>query len=292
MATDDSIQALVDLGFTGLEAEVYTALLAESPTTGYRVAQALGKAVANTYKAIASLEAKGAVLVDEGESRVCRPVPPDELLARLGRSFAERRERAAGALARFREAPADDRVYQMRSREQVMERARQMLERAERIALLDVFPGPLEVLRPDLERAAARGIDVALKIYAPAEIAGAETILSARGAQVLGRWPGEWVNLVVDGAEHLLAFLAPDGDGVNQAVWSGSAYLSWVYQSAVSGELILARLEDRIERGAGAARLREELSGLERFRGLDAPGYLALQRRFGAESGPRKASSK
>jgi sugar-specific transcriptional regulator TrmB len=292
MAADDTIQALVDLGFTGLEAEVYTALLAESPTTGYRVAQALGKAVANTYKAIASLEAKGAVLVDEGESRVCRPVPPDELLARLGRSFTERRERAAGALARFREAPADDRVYQMRSREQVMERARQMLERAERIALLDVFPGPLEALRPDLERAAARGIDVAMKVYAPAEVAGAETIVSARGAEVLGRWPGEWVNLVVDGAEHLLAFLAPDGDEVYQAVWSGSAYLSWVYQSAVSGELILARLEDRIGRGAGAARLREELSRLERFRGLDAPGYLALLRRFGAESGPRKASSK
>lgn len=51
----------MDLGFTGLEADVYTALLAESPTTGYRVAQALGKAVANTYKAIASLEAKRAV---------------------------------------------------------------------------------------------------------------------------------------------------------------------------------------------------------------------------------------
>jgi hypothetical protein len=34
MANGESIDALVALGFTGLEAEAYTALLGESPTTG------------------------------------------------------------------------------------------------------------------------------------------------------------------------------------------------------------------------------------------------------------------
>src|SRR3954454_24931874 len=104
---DSSINALVGLGFTGLEAEIYTALLAESPVTGYRVAQAIGKPAANVYKAIASLEAKGAVLVDDGASRVCRAVPPDELLARLERGFAERKAQAASALARLRGAEGD-----------------------------------------------------------------------------------------------------------------------------------------------------------------------------------------
>ncbi|MDO8629132.1 MAG: helix-turn-helix domain-containing protein, partial [Phycisphaerales bacterium] len=70
------IQTLVPLGFTPLEGEVYAILVAESPATGYRVAQAIGKPVANTYKAIESLERKGAIVVDDGESRLCRAVPP------------------------------------------------------------------------------------------------------------------------------------------------------------------------------------------------------------------------
>src|SRR5688500_1986290 len=60
-----SAQALQDLGFTGLEAEVYAALLEGSPVTAYRVAQQVGKAAANVYKAVESLRRKGAILVDD-----------------------------------------------------------------------------------------------------------------------------------------------------------------------------------------------------------------------------------
>ena len=41
---EETIQGLVDLGFSRLEAEVYTALCRQSPMTGYRVAQELNKA--------------------------------------------------------------------------------------------------------------------------------------------------------------------------------------------------------------------------------------------------------
>lgn len=58
----DAIQGLTGLGFTQADAEVYVALLRESPATGYRIATVLGKATANTYKALRSLTDKGAVL--------------------------------------------------------------------------------------------------------------------------------------------------------------------------------------------------------------------------------------
>lgn len=278
---DDSIQALIELGFTGLEAEVYTALLIESPMTGYRIAQAIGKPAANTYKAIESLEVKGAILVDDGASRMCRPVPPEELLARLGRAFVERKERASQALQQYREAPVDDRVYQMRSREQVFERVRQMLERCREIAILDVFPQPLAEILADVESAARRGCSVAVKVYAPADIPGVEVIGTLRGDEVMERWPGEWLNIVVDGQEHLLAFLDRDTKGVIQAIWSGSAYLSWVYQSAVSSELMLAAVEQRMERGVSADVLRDEMERFAWLRATNAPGYQTLLRRFG-----------
>jgi sugar-specific transcriptional regulator TrmB len=46
------------------------------------------------------MEEKGAILVEEGETRRCRAVSPKELLSRLDREFKERRQSASDALAR------------------------------------------------------------------------------------------------------------------------------------------------------------------------------------------------
>ncbi|HEX8852976.1 MAG TPA: helix-turn-helix domain-containing protein [Pyrinomonadaceae bacterium] len=288
MSAEESVRALVNLGFTGLEAEVYTALAQHPPMTGYRVAQVLGKPAANVYKAIESLQSKGAVIVDDGANRVCHAVPADELLGLLERGFRESRERAATALAELQSVTADDRVYQLRSREQVLERCRRMLARAERVALLDAFPAPLEELRAELEAAAARGVTVAVKAYEPTSLREAEVFVHPDGRAVIDRWPGQWVNVVVDGREHLLALLTRDGTGVHQAVSSESSYLSWVYHSAVAGELILADVQKRIAEGASSKELRGSVERYRRIVASDAPGFQQLLRRFGARpAGPK-----
>jgi sugar-specific transcriptional regulator TrmB len=270
----------VSLGFTPLEARVYTFLLRESPVTGYRVAQALRKPAPNIYKAIESLEVKGAVLVDEGQNRLCHPVPPDELLAHLERRFRERSGRAASLLADVSAAGGDDRVYSLRSADQVRERARRMLGRAEEVALVDAFPVPIAELAPDLEAAAARGVLVAAKAYEPVEIDGVLVVPDPRRRAAAERWPGQWMNLVVDGSEHLVAFLTEDGTGVHQAVWSGSVYLSWVYHSAVSSEITLDAVKNRIDEGGTLEELDALVGELDRLKAFDAPGYRELSRRL------------
>jgi sugar-specific transcriptional regulator TrmB len=284
VSAERSVRALVELGFTGLEAEVYTALAQHPPMTAYRVAQLIGKPAANVYKAVESLQSKGAVLVEDGASRVCHAVPAEEVLGLLERGFRESRERAAAALAELQNVTADDRVYQLRTREQVMERCRRMLERAEQVALLDAFPAPLEELRPEVEGAAARGIVVAAKAYEPVSLGEAEVFVHPEGRAVVERWPGQWVNVVVDGREHLLALLTRDGRGVEQAVWSESTYLSWVYHSAVAREIIMADVERRIADGASSKELRAALVRYHRIVASDAPGFELLVRRFGGRA--------
>jgi sugar-specific transcriptional regulator TrmB len=278
---EDAFHSLTGLGFTELEAEVYVALLQHSPATGYRVAQSIGRPVANTYKAIESLQQKGAVLVDEGTSRLCRAVPAEELLAQLERSFQRRRQEAANALASLRASPEDDRVYQVQAVEQVFERCRRMLDGCEQVAILDLFPKPLEELRAAIEGAARRGVRVVVKAYEPATLAGADVAVHPQGRATLRRWPGQWLNVVTDGREHLLAFLTPDARGLYQAVWSSSAYLSWVYHSAVAAELILAALLRGLEEGATAAELRQAVAGYQYLLRADLPGARALLERFG-----------
>jgi sugar-specific transcriptional regulator TrmB len=264
-----------------LEAQVYAFLLQESPVTGYRIAQAIGKPVANTYKAIAALEAKGAVSVDDGASRLCRAVPVEELLARLERTFCERREQAAKALAEIQTVTDDDRVYQLRTRDQVMERARAMLQRAQQTAILDIFPEPLEELRPEIEAAVSRGVTIAVKAYGPIAIEGARVVVTLGHETVRRRWPGQWVNLVVDGQEHMLAFLTSDGQGVHQAIWSESTYISWIYHSGIISEWLLADVRRRIEEGAAPEAIREAINEFAEGPLPDPLGYGVLMRRFG-----------
>ena len=46
---------------------------------------------------------------------------------------------------------------------------------------------------------------VAATVYRPVEMSGVEVILEPRSQEILQQWPGQWLNLVIDGTEHLLA---------------------------------------------------------------------------------------
>ncbi|MCC2669207.1 MAG: hypothetical protein K0Q72_1678 [Armatimonadetes bacterium] len=256
MATESCIEALVELGFTHLEAEIYAFLVQESPATGYRVAQALGKAVANTYKAIETLQNKGAILLDESSTRHYRAVPPGEVLARLERTFADRKARAAQELSRVRTAPLDDRVYRLTTRDQVLERCRAMIQRSRSVLLIDVFPLLLAELRPELERAAERGVTVAVKSYVPAEVTGARVLLNPRGEELMRRYPGQWMIVNADGAELLIASLTVDAGAVVQSVWTSSVYLAWIVHTSLVAEFLLTETLMQLERGVSGDDLR------------------------------------
>jgi len=290
MPTLQDQQPLILLGFTALEVEVYTFLLTESPATGYRVAQAIGKPVANTYKAVESLEDKGAVLVEEGASRLCRAVPAEELLGRLERSFMDNKERAAEQLARLGSPAQDDGVYHLASRSQVLEKARSMLRESRQIVLLDIFPEPLELLRTEIESAAGRGVKVAMKIYQATKVAGAGLALFPHGERVIERWPGHWLNLIADGREHLLALLGDNGENVHQAIWSGSAYLSWIHHGSIGSEIRLAALMNIIETGSTMAQIKEVMARYEELMAPEALGYQDLLKRFGKRGRRRQLS--
>lgn len=277
---DKAIRGLAALGFSELEAAVYTTLVQKSPLTGYGVAQALGKPVANTYKAIESLRNKGAVLVDDGESRLCRAVPPSELLSRLERQFQQEKQETEQALGNIHSDTSDERIYPLQTVEQVYERARVMLEQCKEAALIDLFPEPLELLKKDLERAAERGVSLSAKVYQTVSVKGVDVVVHPRGKQTLKRWPGQWLNLVVDGSEYLLSFLTLDGSRVHQAVWSGSPYLSWIYHSGLSSEITLTSLF-QLERRSQDPDIRRAIRRHRKRQFLEAAGYQTLLKTFG-----------
>ncbi len=240
-------KALTELGFTDLEAQLYCELLKSAPATGYKLAQAAGKAAANVYQALGVLEQKGAVVVDSGDTKSFRPVAPAELMSTLQARFAARQEAARTALERLHVPAQSDKIFQLRDSTQALTRARQMLTSAREIVLFDLFPGPLRMLTPDLAAAAARGVQVAGIVYSddfPTEFL---CVRSHGNARVPENWPGSQLTLVADAREFLVALLSEDSAQLRHGFWSDSAYLSCLQHSGLSCEVRLSSLGLRNE---------------------------------------------
>ena len=108
---DDVVRDLVDIGLSALEAEVYVVLLAHPVSTGYRVGQLLNKPTANVYKALEALGHKGAVMIEDGDARACRAVPPEEFLRQVESAVRQRTQHIAARLAHISPAPPDEHIY-------------------------------------------------------------------------------------------------------------------------------------------------------------------------------------
>lgn len=282
MSQDQSLAALTALGFTEMEAAVYTHLLGSPPVTAYAIAKAIGKPVANTYKTVASLQDKGAILVDETANRLCSAVPADELLRGLAESFERRRKAAADALARVPVSGAADGIYTLTTGAQVHERAMRMIGEAVDVVLIDAFPVVLKRLTPALEGAAARGVTVVVQSYEPAKVAGAEVVIPLFRERVRARWPGQWLSLVADGAEYLSGYLAADGEVVHRALWTANPFIAWPQHSYVVQALRVTLLENLMEEGSSVAALKEAMTRSDAWVSRTARGYVELLEKVGS----------
>ncbi|MEM7199971.1 MAG: helix-turn-helix domain-containing protein [Planctomycetota bacterium] len=245
MATSALADDLQALGFSALEAQVYLALLQTPDATGYRIAKAVGKPVANVYKALDALSAKGAVLVEDSDPRAFTPVPPKDLLRAQERAFRERTRRLERGLRALAPAATPQKIYSIGSSEGVFEQVRTLLAATEDVVLVDAFPMVLEQLRDDLAAAAVRGVTVHVKAYAPMAIDGVHVTCDEAATDVRGRWPCQWINAVADGRSVVLAALSATGDEVIQAVRSESAFLAWILHGGLLAEISWSALDDQ-----------------------------------------------
>ncbi|MCK5115923.1 MAG: TrmB family transcriptional regulator [Candidatus Aegiribacteria sp.] len=274
MNDKDYTQPLQALGFTEIEALIYGYLVENSPATGYRISHAIGKQPPNTYKAIVTLENKGAIIVEVGDKRLCRAVPPKELLNNLEQRFRQNSREANSALEALSRQSPDDGIYHLKTVDQVIQRGRAMLKRAQGIVLCDLFPGPFELLADSLSETAARGVLVACKVYNDEQIPGVKTCQLTEDKQALDIWPGQQISIIIDSEEYLLGLLTRDMTSVHEAVWSNSTFLSCIHHNNVASEILFTGIKsehpalyDAFEEGFNhISLLKFHPSGLETLR--------------------------
>lgn len=284
-ADGQAAEILRSLGLNNLEAEVYAFLLRQDePMTAYRVGKELGRPTANVYKAIDALARKGAAVVDQGDTRLCRPAPPAEFLGQYERSLLEKTRQAGGVLTQLGPASADEGIYHLHSAPLVLERCRAMLERCQQIAVVDAFPAALGAVLSAVEAAIQRGVQVYLQTYERVSIRGARVALAYQSDRILAHWTSQQLNVVADGQEVLLALLHADLSDVYQAVWTSSLYLACSVHVGLMREHVfhrIAALRDRKDFPADICRLIDEQPF---FHAATVPGQRKLFARFAGVS--------
>lgn len=231
---NESVEYLLrELGFSGLEADIYLAVMTDPDSTGYRISQLLGKAAPNIYKALDSLVSKGAVIADEGgKSRTFVAVPVGELAEQMSHRLKTLAVKAEKGLESLRRPGLPEGVYHLNSVHQVMSRARRMLTEASVTVVIDGDVAPIMELREDLEAAASIGVKVLLHTRDRLDVAGCEVITSCTEG-----WPGEMLMIVVDSDQYMAAFMTGKMQDLSKAVWSRNFLAPCLHRSYMAKAL-------------------------------------------------------
>ncbi len=240
--SDDSrasrqVQVLKDLGLSRAEAEVYLACLRLAAggaglLSSYRVAQDMGRDPANIGKIVNTLVHLQAVRVVQEKPRLFLAVPPgeftDHVLGRLRRRGAE----AISLLDDFTTAEAEGVPLALGSRDQVLDRARQLLAGARTDLLVAGSPEVIRELGADLE---AAGATQGRRVRVVSPQAFTSTVVEVAALPTAGRvghQPGDgWLALAADDAHWLVASLPQETEaqGGPCGWWAGSSPVARVW---------------------------------------------------------------
>ena len=239
----DAIPIMMSLGFTDLEARAYVALIGADGDTGYAVAKRIGRPTANTYKALASLQEKGAVLVSSGKARRYRAVPVETLVESLGRKFSTDQDRLVNAIEQLDSSAPAPGTYSLETPDQVMYSARKLIASATTRLFIDVTPWVLGNLRESIVVAVESGVETVVKCTDDVVVAGAMVLRESRESTA------ELISVVADGNEYLEAVLTGGGAEVLQSVWVVGPHLCGRFARLLVGDMFYCAVANGLDTG-------------------------------------------
>lgn len=151
--------ALIRLGFSASEAEVFLTLVEFGPQNGSQVAKRLGWNRASAYNALETLYARGRVLLVPGATQVYAAPEPEPYLNRLGQELGDTARQLANELQTLALPVETEAFFNVRGQKPVYDRLRTLIQGAKREILLNVSPDWADFL-PWLKQAAKRGVRI------------------------------------------------------------------------------------------------------------------------------------
>ena len=267
-------QRLQALGLTEWESRAYLALVEEAPLSGYAVAKRSGIPRGKVYEVLASLVSKRAVHVARSDPQLYGPLPPKELIERMRQQMTERLAAAEAAMESYASQVGSDAViWDIQGRSEIIEQARYLIRRASRRILLEIWAADADELRPDLQDAAGRDVQVIAVTYGNPDFPFAEVHQHPSTDEVTTGLGGRWLVVSVDDRE-IVAGIVSSGSQ-SRAAWTSHPGLAVPVTELIIHDLykleILAAHKELLEStfGPGLIRLRERFTSSQQHAQAD-----------------------
>jgi len=149
---------LKELGFSQYEATCYMALVGNHPVNGSQLSKISGIARSRIYDVLRNLISKGYVI--EVNAGLYAPLPSDELVRRLKRSFDSNIEAFEDQIAQSGQTDNFEFVWSITGYENVMDKALEMIKHAKKEIYVRLFPKAGRYLDEWLSAADQRGVHI------------------------------------------------------------------------------------------------------------------------------------
>ena len=236
---------LREMGLSDLEANVYIWLLENNRSTGYKIAMQTGKPIANTYKALKSLEKKGAVVCDRSSNKTYfDTIPVEEFLNKIENEFLRQKKKIINEVQKLDVQQESIGIYELRSEALVYEKAIGMINSAENTLLIDCFPAPMKSIKEHLMRKRTGNVSIYVKNYSGENIDNVNQIKAANTELPYTDLDGQWLIVLKDTTESLVAFFNKDGTELNHCVWIKDPFISFVLFNGSTHEFNFTEVYD------------------------------------------------
>jgi HTH-type transcriptional regulator, sugar sensing transcriptional regulator len=235
------IERLMTLGFSEYEAKTYMALLGDSPATGYQISKSSGVPRSMIYEVLGKLVARGAAMTlhSEGGNKYA-PVAASEFLDELQREHEMLVTTLKDDLKSLGEAPTHEHVWNIGGNENVMAKAREMIDQSRVRLHLALLPETFPALKGALSLAVERGVRVVVHSTDELELPGARVVVSPVPEIKSDRIEGLWLVLAVDGCQAMIGELLTQNQA--RASWTRSPLFVFVAEHHLRTDLYLPRI--------------------------------------------------
>lgn len=235
------------MGLSELEANVYVWLLENHRSTGYKIAMQLGKPVANTYKALKSLEKKGAVVCDNSSNKIYfDTIPVEEFLNKIEKEFLKQREKIITEVKKLDVQQDPTGIYELQSLELVYEKAKSMINAAENTLLIDCFPAPMKNIKKYFTKKRTNEVSIYVKNYSGDDIDHVNQIKATNAGLPYDVLDGQWMVVLKDTSESLIALFNKDGTELDHCLWIKDPFISFVLFNGSAHEFNFTEVYDKV----------------------------------------------
>lgn len=233
------------VGFSLYEARVYLALVQEGSQNGNEVAKCAAVPSSKVYAALDKLAAAGYVQSSRrGSSRLWAALPPEELVARLRKTYNEPLDFLAEELPKVRASEPSEPFLTVAGVSAMYDAATALIDAATAEIHISCWEEDLEALRDSLTAAHERGVLVFGMLYGDAEPPPGSWLHHHYEDIVGSRVAGRLLALVADDREALIARMPDVGEA--NAVRSRNPVMTLIVKEYLHHDSVLQRAQLKI----------------------------------------------